>query len=184
MRVFVSLNPDPATKAWIGEAQRRVRAGLARFERDIRWVRPEDVHLTLAFLGEVEDAVPLQEALAACDFKAFEVQIGGWGCFPSSRHPKVLWLGIADPSDALEGLQASVASALSIPVGPERPAFQPHLTLARFRPGRYRYRIGAALKAIAPHGHSFSWSIRSFCLMESRLGAARAEHTVIREFSA
>lgn len=111
-------------------------------------MRPESVHVTLAFLGQVDDArVPeLVRALegAARAGGRFSLGLGGGGSFGSPRAPRVLWVGVTGEVDALVALQQRVVEALA-PLGfpPEERRFSPHLTLARARsPGG-----DAALKA-------------------------------------
>jgi len=101
----------------------------------VTWVRPEGLHLTLKFLGEVEEArdAELRAALAEAGGagRAVTLEIGGCGVFPDFRRPRVVWVGIA-PEPALELLQDRVERAFA-PLGfpTEARAFRPHLTLGR-----------------------------------------------------
>jgi 2'-5' RNA ligase len=104
----------------------------------VKWVRPEGLHLTLKFLGEVEEAREgeLRAALAEAAGPAgaerpVTLAIGGCGVFPDFRRPRVVWVGIA-PEPALELLQDRVERAF-VPLGfpAEARAFRPHLTLGR-----------------------------------------------------
>ena len=107
----------------------------------VRWVRkPENLHLTLSFLGDVADA-PLAAMLASfptwlADLPAFDLEVHGLGGFPSARRAKVLWAGVPDPTGALARVAARVARGVATAAGipadghAERP-FQAHVTLGR-----------------------------------------------------
>jgi 2'-5' RNA ligase len=102
----------------------------------LRWIQPETLHLTLGFLGDVEDRKiyeVYQRMEQACEgFKPFRFACHGLGGFPTLESLRVLWLGIQSDDDTLERLHLSVDMAirdLSFP-GDSR-KFQPHITLAR-----------------------------------------------------
>lgn len=137
MRLFVALEiPDGV--------RREVEALMRAVERDLpaaRWVRPEGLHLTLAFLGEVDRGrlTAILPALTAV-FGAgspFSLVAAGGGCFPPRRPARVAWVGLqgATPEDdaRLAALQAEVAASAAFAAGiePERRPFHAHLTLAR-----------------------------------------------------
>ena len=135
LRLFVAL-PVPAAAR--READRRSRQLRRRLPR-ARWVPPENLHLTLVFLGRVEErAVPglveaLAPAFAACP--GVTLRYTGGGTYPPRRPPKVAWVGVEveEGLGRLQSLQAAVAEAavhcleLSMPSKP----WSPHLTLAR-----------------------------------------------------
>jgi 2'-5' RNA ligase len=100
-------------------------------------VRPEQMHLTLAFLGEVENGrgVSVVEAMRAdLDALAFAIVFAGLGVFPPHGAPRVLWLGVRAGHDAAIVVQRQVADRLAqAGIAFERRAYHPHLTLARWR---------------------------------------------------
>jgi 2'-5' RNA ligase len=113
----------------------------------VRWVRPRGIHLTLKFLGEVpaSQIEAIAEAMreACTPYAPFSVSIGGMGCFPNPRRPRVVWVGVDEPSGTLVRLQREVDRALkSLGYPPERRKFSPHLTLGRVR-GRDRQALQA-----------------------------------------
>jgi len=183
MRLFVAIHPDRATQAWLAESQRRLRKELKRFSRDLRWTDPENIHVTLAFLGEVPEAAPVEQALQACRCVPMELTVGGLGVFPSPRHPNVIWTGVADETGDLMRLQSEIAAAMAAFVEPEHRRFEPHLTLARVKPGRHS-RLGEAIMALsADWGNAPEpWCVESFSLMRSQLDSAGARHSVVRVF--
>lgn len=132
MRLFFAVPAPPAVRdalgAWSREARRRADGW--------RWVDPALVHLTLRFLGET-DGARLAEVAAAAGEAArgaprHAVQVCGWGVFPASRRPRVLWAGLAGDLQPLCGLAERLErGARSLGFAPEERAFRPHLTLAR-----------------------------------------------------
>lgn len=105
-------------------------------QQGVRWVRAEQLHLTVKFLGEVENRLLYQacELLkeTCSDIPAFEIQLSGLGTFPPNKRPRVLWTGISAGNKELQSLHEKLDEAfLSIGVPVEGKVFRPHLTLAR-----------------------------------------------------
>ena len=113
-----------------------IRAACERLQQGVpgaRWVPPENMHLTLRFLGEVGggDFDDLMHALADVVVPPFEIEVAGVGHFETRQVPTTLWAGIK-PSPELKHLQAKVERAVrSIGLPPETRKFVPHITLAR-----------------------------------------------------
>lgn len=104
----------------------------------VKWVRPDQAHLTLAFLGEVSEEflARAEERLAevAAKFGPLACRLAGCGAFPNQRRARVVWAGMSDGADELRRLQGSVSGALArVGYQPERGAYAPHLTLGRLR---------------------------------------------------
>ncbi len=134
MRVFLALDLGSEVRGKLAELGRELRP-LARCAR---WVRPEAMHLTLRFFGEVPSegveslAARLGEALAG--LPAFTLELRGCRVFPDRGDPRVLWVGVPEPPPALFELQSRAeAVARAVGFAPERRRFEPHLTVARFR---------------------------------------------------
>jgi len=183
VRLFVALYPDAATQAWIAVSQQQLRENLKGFKRELRWVDPEAVHVTLSFLGEMPESAPIEQALQACHAAPMELPVGGLGVFPSPRRPAVLWTGVADVTHTLARFQAQIAQVLTPFVEPEHRRFEPHLTLARIKPA-WHSRLGDALLSLSERwgGAPDPWRVDRFFLMESQLGSAGARHSVVREY--
>jgi RNA 2',3'-cyclic 3'-phosphodiesterase len=116
----------------------RVHEDLRAASRDVKWVRPSSVHLTLVFLGDVnQDLIPdlSRAARSACAGAApFTLAVRGVGLFPGPRRPRVIWLGLEGDTGRMGLLRESLQAALSpFGVKEERRPFTPHLTLGRFR---------------------------------------------------
>ena len=134
MRLFIAIEIPGAIKQAIAEIQERLKAGGA----SANWTRPEGIHLTLKFLGEVGEArVPsIVQALteAARGTGRLSLSVGSAGAFPNVKIPRVLWLGVTGDVEKLSILQGTVEDAMS-GLGFEREdrKFSPHLTLARIK---------------------------------------------------
>ena len=127
-RLFVALDPPDEVK----DALDRLCEGLP----GIRWSDPGQFHLTLRFIGEVEQGTfyEIGEALANVSHAPFELALKGLGQFPPRGAPHTLWVGIDDPAGALATLRRRIERALGeVGLEPERRKFTPHVTLGRFR---------------------------------------------------
>ena len=176
MRLFLALEPDAATRAHIARAQEQVLGVLrgAVVERAARSVRPEQAHLTLLFLGEVEEArrgdIEGQVLEAARSAAPLELSVGGFGAFPKPSAPRVLWLGVEEDA-GLRALHADLLARLGgLCPQLDRKALRPHLSLARVREisASERRRLAQALEGLptpAPH----PWPSREVCLIRSEL---------------
>ena len=134
LRLFVALTIPPEVKAALGRLRGDLEPGLP----SLRWVRPEGLHLTLAFLGDVGEVrlERLCHALAGCPgaTEPFRLEAAGLGVFPHLRSPRIFWAGFHRPPDPLYHLQQSVEGAMEGEGFPrERRAFRSHLTVARVR---------------------------------------------------
>lgn len=191
MRIFIALDIDDAIR-------KRIQAfmdDLREFAPAARWVRPESLHVTLKFIGgkstqEVED---IKNALARISAGAIEISFRGYGFFPGSKPPSVLWVGvIAGPE--LANLAHSVdecVAGLGIPK--EEGKFTPHLTLARRGGAGSRRKRGnddstQAFRrlqerlAAMPAPDFGTMTAREFYLYESQPGAGGSRYTKIARF--
>lgn len=114
---------------------------LSRAVPGAKWVKPDTLHITLAFLGDVEDRDLMRVCRAAeagCAGHApFSLEVTGLRCFGSPKKPRTLWLGVGEGLEELRALQASVEAAL-VETGlyrAEEGPYEPHLTVARFKHG-------------------------------------------------
>jgi len=189
IRAFVAIELDSDLRGVLAKAQSLVKERLAETASSarIQWVRMESLHLTLKFLGEINEAlVPdIERALghAVAGTARFAVQVGGYGVFPDARAPRVLWIGLADPHGALARLAGAVERAMQ-PLGfaPEPKGFSPHLTLARIKDGSRE--VGRAMPATGLLGTSSvlgSLTVEAVALMKSELKPSGAVYTRLVE---
>jgi 2'-5' RNA ligase len=169
-RLFVSLELPQSMTQRLAELDPNLRG--------VRWLAPEQMHLTLSFLGNV--AVDIEEALKknleAIAWKAFFLPISGLGTFPGKGRPSILWIGVGTGHPHLFQLHKRVQeAALQAGLEPELRSFHPHITLARCRDVsmesvRPFLKTHAALDAGLIH-------VESFCLNSSALTPAGSVYT-------
>ena len=146
LRAFIAVQLSDDLKRQIGSVQAELKrevSGSARGGKTVKigWTQPDGIHLTLKFLGDIQEAQvdALREILskAAASARPFTLEARGLGAFPNPRAPRVIWLGLHGKSEdmaELQRLQAAVEDgAAALGFAKEARAFTPHLTLARIR---------------------------------------------------
>ncbi|MGA2482683.1 MAG: RNA 2',3'-cyclic phosphodiesterase [Candidatus Acidiferrales bacterium] len=181
MRLFVALEVPENVRRALAELIAKLRPAAPA----ARWVRAENIHVTLKFIGEVPPGQldPIRGALSAMRLDAaVSIRFRGLGFFPNDRRPRVFWAGM-DASENFAPLAASIEAALA-PLGIPRESrpFTPHLTLARFPEPRPAPEL---LEAVAPllDKEFGSATTSEFHLMESRLKPGGAQYTRLATFS-
>jgi len=174
MRLFVGL-PLP-------EDLRQRLAGLGSGLPGARWVAPGNLHVTLRFIGEVDDgeAEDLDAALGLIRAPAFDVTVGGVGCFDRGREVHTVWAGV-EAGEAIGHLYEKVESAV-VRTGcqPERRKFKAHVTLARLRGTPVR-RVGDYIQTRQGfHGGTFT--AHRFTLFCSHLGHTGAHYEALVDY--
>ena len=177
MRCFISITLPEEIKRGMTAIQGRLRASGA----DVSWTRPEGIHLTLKFLGEVEEKrVP--KIAAALDnavngIGAFSLSVSGMGTFPDRRRPRVVWIGLKEDGDSLIKLQENVGRELvTIGFPLEKRGFTPHVTLGRIRSNRSIEKLLDLIgeeKGVELNG----FTVTKVHLMESQLRSTGAIYT-------
>ena len=180
MRAFIAVDLPEHVRVALADAQQAFRGA----SREARWTRPEGIHLTLKFLGEITDAQTKQvvEALTRIGrFEPFSIEVKGFGFFPQARRPRVFWAGIAAPP-ALAELASRVESSMEIAgFAREDREFAPHLTLARFQVPRPQPELEAAVVGRS-NGLLGEFEVSGFFLFESKLSPQGAQYRKVMHF--
>ncbi len=182
MRLFIAIDLDDAARAAIAAEQKRIAAALReRSSSALKWVRDEHLHLTLVFLGEVDET----RVQTVCGLVAeplahppFELALGGIGAFPPRGRPTVLWVGAATGAQETIAIQQTLQRRIERLgfTGETRP-FHPHLTLGRWRESRDRDRTAVA--AIASTHVLARVHVDHATLYHSRLGPGGSTYTAL-----
>jgi len=174
IRTFIAIELDDATRRATAAAIDALRAGSGGDR--IRWARPETLHVTLRFLGDIDPAraPALSSALRAevetAGLQPFALEFGELGAFPSLRRPQVLFFQVG-PQQALEALASAVERAVErVGFAAANRRFQPHLTLGRARRGK----SAAVTAPVTPPGDSRV--VDEIVLFRSRLERSGARH--------
>ena len=180
LRAFMAITPPTTLQHTVAE----IRDVFQPLQLPWRWVTPEQIHLTLKFLGNVpaEQVTLIAQAMAcaAQGQTAFTLRAQSLGCFPHPSRPRVLWVGLVDPSQALAHLNERLSAAL-IPAGfpPEERPFHPHLTLARAQNVGRSNELLPILQAY--HNRYFGeFSVTQLHLFQSELQRGGARYTILR----
>jgi len=183
MRTFIAVELDEACRRRLARAVELLRPMAG----GVRWVSAESMHLTLKFIGEVDElAIPgAIDALgpAAEGAEPFTMRVAGVSGFPSRGRPRVIHVGIEEPGRALTALQAAVEAAVAeeLGVSPERRRWTPHVTLGRVKDARRCPRV-EEIAAAVPDQDFGRVDVDSFVLMASELRPNGAVYTPVHRF--
>ncbi|MEW6109799.1 MAG: RNA 2',3'-cyclic phosphodiesterase [Nitrospirota bacterium] len=180
IRCFICIEFPESVKQSIGDVIDILRKSGA----DIRWVSPENIHLTLKFLGQTDESLitPIKDSLhkKVLPYGSFYIKISGVGYFPDSKRPRVIWAGVEE-SELLKKLSRDIEEEmLKFGYENEKKAFSPHLTIGRVRSQK---RIAEVLKRLDEFSKSDfgNIEINNIILMKSELKPAGAQYYRLAE---
>jgi len=180
VRLFLAIDLPSATRQRIATLQRELGERCAGW----RWVRPESIHLTLRFLGQVTEDVDLSMrpdwARAAAGVAPFPARVEQLGVFPPRGRPRILWLGVQDlgAASGLDTLARSLElAARSAGFAADEREFRPHLTLARAA-GHARLSTPTDRGWVDPQ----PFEVRELVLFRSELHPTGARYTALARF--
>src|SRR5262245_23523767 len=187
-RAFVALLLDETTRTAVGAEIERLRP----LSRAVAWVPPENLHLTLKFLGQQPDArldevrQTLEETAAAVT--SFDLTLHGVGAFPGMEHARILWVGVAEGGLPARDLRARVETALEgCGFDREPRQWHPHLTIGRvFDDRRWRREAGPALRGAVADAARRTFGIlpvRRVALMRSDLSPRGARYVELESMA-
>jgi RNA 2',3'-cyclic 3'-phosphodiesterase len=180
MRLFVALDVPEDTR----RALSTLVSSFSAICRGARWVRPEGIHITLKFIGHVADETlpEIQEQLARVPpGRTIEICFRNFGFFPNEKRPRVFYVGIEAGAD-LGALAQEIENRLEpLGIAKERRAFQPHLTLARFKTSEGLQELRKRVAAL-PAQDFGSGAAEEFHLYQSVLQSGGAVYTKLSTY--
>jgi 2'-5' RNA ligase len=180
VRTFIALDPGKAIRDRIVALQET----LARTAAEVKWVEPDNLHVTLLFLGEVDmlDVPPLCQAVAdaAQNQPAFAMTVETVGCFPNARRPRILWVGVGEGTQEVVALHDALEPPL-LALGcyrREERQYTPHITLGRVKSDRPTDKLTTALSRHADW-QGGETTVREVHVMGSELTPQGPVYTVL-----
>ncbi len=178
MRLFVAVPLDEQIKRKMMRVRDRISVGDAR----VRWCTAEQLHLTLKFIGEVEDnrVAPICKVVQqlAENTSPFDMEIAGTGCFPSQGPVRVIWIGSSTASDSLHQAVQQLESDLeALGIAREKRTFSEHFTIGRVKFDRSRGRLRESVLA-APF-EKCRQGVREVALYQSLLARTGAQYVSV-----
>ena len=184
IRAFIAINRPDAARERVVEIHRELKSFCG--DESVRCALPEQIHLTLKFLGNV-DSDSLDDLKAAiqpaCRTTPFDLSAQVLGCFPNPRRPRVIWIGLRGESKFLAALQQRIEAGTKSWREPEARKFHPHLTLGRVNnlSPRESQKLSATIEAHAQTVFG-SWQVRQIDLMQCKLSPHGAVYSKLASF--
>jgi len=144
IRSFIAIELSDEARSVLADLQNRLKAVVP--PKTVRWTAPQNIHLTLHFLGEVEvnevEQVSRAVKTAASHCRPFSLTLTGLGCFPNTRRPRIVWVGVRGETELLVALHQNLGEELKvIDFKPEDRPYSPHLTIGRVKNGLPRRQL-------------------------------------------
>jgi len=149
IRSFVSFDLNNES---VLERLREVQGILVKTGADLKLVEPQNIHITMRFLGDIKPTMvdPIHEAMKKVSFSTFNCEIRGLGAFPNLRYARVVWAGMRKGVDELKNVFNQLEPNLQqLGFRPDPKGFSPHLTLARVKTGRNKAELARCIQTMA-----------------------------------
>jgi len=183
IRAFIAVTLPPEVRQFLTALQSKVKSAA---DVPVKWVETENLHLTLAFLGNTDEArIPaILEVMQAATGGArpMTLKVAGLGVFPNPRRPRIVWAGLAGDVPGLQKVQRALTGELQ-PLGfvPDTKPFRPHLTLGRVRDSASSAQSEALGRAVAglDAGGERTFGVAGLYLIRSQLTQRGPVYTMI-----
>ncbi|HEX6943738.1 MAG TPA: RNA 2',3'-cyclic phosphodiesterase [Gemmatimonadaceae bacterium] len=181
MRLFLAIDPGDGFRRQFAATVETIRASTS----GIRWIRDAKLHVTLSFLGEIDESRVPEICAVASDVASrhapFTVLVKGAGVFPDWRRLRVVWFGLKDEGQLAQLVESLREVRVVLGLPPDRP-FRAHLTLGRSTGPLSAEQKQSLSKALAPFKGSYPFDVSRVILMRSSLSAAGSEYTELASF--
>jgi 2'-5' RNA ligase len=179
-RLFCAIELPAEVRSRVGEHIARLRDAVPSAHAS--WSREGNMHLTLKFLGEIPqtrvDNLSLAASRAVAELSTFKLVVEGAGCFPKAGSPRVLWIGVNDPSGKLTELHGLLeAECAKEGFAKEQRTFHPHFTLARLRQPQGARALASAHKQIG--FDPIKISVSELLVIRSELSSGGSKYTIV-----
>lgn len=182
IRTFIAVRLPAAARRRLAEVEEALKESGA----DVKWVSEENLHITLKFLGYVEN----ERMAAVCDavksavdgLRPFDMSLSGVGAFPKPARPSVVWVGVRSGSEELKALAKQVEVAMErIGFAPEPRKFSAHVTVGRVKSAAGSHKLREAIERLRDEPVD-SARVSGVAVMKSELYRTGPVYTVLKEF--
>jgi RNA 2',3'-cyclic 3'-phosphodiesterase len=184
MRTFIAIELPQGIKDHLNKIQEQLKLTGA----DVKWVEPKNIHLTLKFLGEINEQTleKLSQILDACvkGKTPFQVSIASFGAFPKLNYPRIIWAGIdKGDKEIAEIVKVLEEKVQKIGIPKEKRAFSSHITLGRLRSSRDKDNLAEQLKKLTENSDlpRLEFSLSKITLFKSTLTASGPIYEALKE---
>jgi len=146
IRSFIAFDVDDEN---ITRRLSEIQSMLLKTGADLKIVKPENIHVTIRFLGEIPPSIveKVYEEMSKVTFTPFDIEVKGLGVFPHMRRIRVIWAGIRKGANELRNIYYQLEPNIQqIGLRPDNKGFSPHLTIARVRTGRRKEELARVIK--------------------------------------
>lgn len=186
MRTFIAIELPPNIRDYLGNIENQLKTTGA----DVKWVSPGNIHLTLKFLGEIDDKklIKVTEILetVASGENLFFIRLAGVGAFPNTNSPRVIWLGVDKGDEETKRIADALEEEIAkIGIPKENRPFSSHITIGRVRSGLNRIKLAQALNGLKDKSgeENLEFSVTKITLFESTLTPKGPIYAVLKEAS-
>lgn len=180
MRTFVAIELPRELTSKIDQLQ----SALKKTNVDVSWVKPQNVHITLKFLGEVKEE-KIEEVYQVVEksvngIKSFTVNLQGLGGFPNLKRPRVIWVGVEKGKEILAELYPKMEEEfLKIGFAKENRSFTPHLTIGRIKSPKHLEGLASEINKTTFETEEFE--VKEVVVMKSTLFPTGAVYTPLKK---